>query len=102
MTRFSWEIDGWEPPDEHGDPLDPHDTLADPERHAHLARRDDPRARDDREADAILSDFGAVPLRTGREVFRAWTAIVGPPLDTTKRTRRTTDAADPARSRDSD
>lgn len=59
--RFSWEIDGWEPPEDHGDPLDPHDTLADPERHAHLTPPDR-RERDDREADAILSDFGARPV----------------------------------------
>jgi hypothetical protein len=59
------DLDGYvfDEDEDDGQPIDPHDTLADPDRRQRVWTREDPRERDEREAEAILSDFGARPLR---------------------------------------
>ena len=46
--------------------IDPGDTLADPERHVRLRTADDASERRDRDADALLSDYGSAAIHHRR------------------------------------
>jgi hypothetical protein len=49
-----------------GGPIDPHDTVADPERRERVSTRDDEAERRERRADGALSDVGHAPLARWR------------------------------------
>jgi hypothetical protein len=55
------EVDGWvfEEDEEDGGAIDPHDTLASPDRRQRVRTHDDERERRERHADDALSDFGS-------------------------------------------